>query len=56
MYVRDLLIDEPHHDKYLILRTFAQVLEFSNVQDAIAVEDEKDEVEQLTIYHYDYSR
>jgi tetratricopeptide (TPR) repeat protein len=54
--MRDLLIDEPHHDKYLILRTFAHVLEFSNVQDAIAVEDEKGEVEQLSIYHYDYSR
>jgi tetratricopeptide (TPR) repeat protein len=56
MHVRDLLVDNPHHDKYLILRTFAHALEVSSMQDAIAVEDEKGEVEQLSIYHYDYSR
>jgi tetratricopeptide (TPR) repeat protein len=56
MHVRDLLVDRPHHDKYLILRTFAHVMEVSSMQDAIAVEDEKGEVEQLSIYHYDYSR
>jgi tetratricopeptide (TPR) repeat protein len=56
MHVRDLLVDNTHHDKYLILRTFAHTLEVSSMQDAIAVEDEKGEVEQLSIYHYDYSR
>ncbi|KAI4753226.1 hypothetical protein E4T52_09310 [Aureobasidium sp. EXF-3400] len=56
MHMRDLLIDAPHHDKYLILRTFAHVLEFSTMQVAIAVEDEQGEVEQLSIYHYDFSR
>ena len=45
MHVRDLLIDTPHNDKYLILRTFAHVLEVSNMQVAVAIEDEKGEVE-----------
>jgi len=56
MHIRDLLLDDPHHDKYLILRTFAHVLEFSNMQVAVAVEDEKGDVEQLSIWHYDFSR
>jgi tetratricopeptide (TPR) repeat protein len=56
MYVRDLLVDDPHHDKYLILRTFAHAVEVSNMQVAIPAEDENDEVEQLNIYHYDYCR
>ena len=45
MHVRDLLIDTPHNDKYLMLRTFAHVLEVSNMQVAVAIEDEKGEVE-----------
>lgn len=56
MHIHDLLLDDPHHDKYLILRTFAHVLEFSNMQVAVAVEDEHGDVEQLSIWHYDYSR
>ena len=56
MHIRDLILDDPHHDRYLVLRTFAYVLEFSNMQVAVAVEDEKGDVEQLSIWHYDYSR
>jgi tetratricopeptide (TPR) repeat protein len=56
MHVCDLLIDQPHHDKYLILRTFAHVLEVSNMQICVATEDEKGQVEQLNIYQYGSSR
>ncbi|KEQ69681.1 SET domain-containing protein, partial [Aureobasidium namibiae CBS 147.97] len=56
MHIRDLLVDVPQNDKYLILRTFAHALEVSDMQVAIPVEDEKGDVEQLSIYHYDYTR
>jgi hypothetical protein len=56
MYVCDLLVDHPHHDRYLILRTFAHVLEVSNMQICVATEDEKGQVEQLIIYQYGSSR
>jgi hypothetical protein len=56
MYVRNLLVNDIHYDKHLILRVFAHVLELFKMQVPASTEDELGKVEQFSIYHYDYYR
>jgi hypothetical protein len=56
MYVRNLLVNDTHYDKHLILHIFAHVLEIFKMQVPASTEDELGKVEQFSIYHCDHYR
>lgn len=56
MYMPNLLLDVPCRGSVLVVRTFAHPFDVSSMQLCAAIEDEAGNLDQLSIYHYNYAR